>query len=146
MVNTGRGPTGIPEQGVLPPLAFRGGWRRYGVAAPDPDAPITCLTYQSLCQIQDPGVALANAAERRWALDRAGPLGSRSQRSTTKAAKPLHALTPLRPNYPVGRREFPLDMTSRQWRHVHLTSCPAMSRAVVGRRWSSGLSGRRQLL
>ena len=131
------------EEGVLPPLAFRGRWRRYqelalqaferdrragrrsthlvappgsgktvlgmeivrrlgarslvlcpssavqaqwlrtaelfgardGVAAPDPNAPIACLTYQSLCQIQDPGVALGNAAERRWAVDRARALG-----------------------------------------------------------------------
>jgi superfamily II DNA or RNA helicase len=133
----------MPEEGVLPPLAFRGRWRHYqelaleafehdrlagrrsthllappgsgktvlgmeivrrlgarslvlcpnsavqaqwlrtaelfgasdGVAAADPDAPIACLTYQSLCQIQDPGVALGNAAERRWAVDRAQALG-----------------------------------------------------------------------
>src|SRR6266498_3727388 len=46
-----------------------------GVAAPDPDAPIACLTYQSLCQIQDPDMALGNAAERRWIADRARALG-----------------------------------------------------------------------
>jgi superfamily II DNA or RNA helicase len=46
-----------------------------GVAAPDPSAPIACLTYQSLCQIQDPEVALGNAAERRWIADRARTLG-----------------------------------------------------------------------
>jgi hypothetical protein len=141
----------MPEEGVLPPLAFRGRWRRYqelaleafehdrlagrrsthllappgsgktvlgmeivrrlgarslvlcpnsavqaqwlrtaelfgardGVAAADPNAPIACLTYQSLCQIQDPGVALGNAAERRWAVDRARAMGvSRSRRSS----------------------------------------------------------------
>ena len=27
---------------------------RDGVAAPDPNAPIACLTYQSLCQVDDP--------------------------------------------------------------------------------------------
>ncbi|HJW59766.1 MAG TPA: DEAD/DEAH box helicase family protein, partial [Actinomycetota bacterium] len=46
-----------------------------GLAAPDPDAPIACLTYQSLCQVQDPATALGNAAERRWAADRARALG-----------------------------------------------------------------------
>jgi hypothetical protein len=45
------------------------------LAAPDPDAPIACLTYQSLCQVQDPAAALGNAAERRWAADRARALG-----------------------------------------------------------------------
>jgi hypothetical protein len=46
-----------------------------GVAAADADAPIACLTYQSLCQVQDPEVALGNAAERRWTADRARALG-----------------------------------------------------------------------
>jgi superfamily II DNA or RNA helicase len=46
-----------------------------GLAAPDPGAPIACLTYQSLCQIQDPDVALGDAAERRWIADRARALG-----------------------------------------------------------------------
>jgi superfamily II DNA or RNA helicase len=46
-----------------------------GLAAPDPDAPIACLTYQSLCQVHDPATALGNAAERRWAADRARALG-----------------------------------------------------------------------
>ena len=133
----------MPEEGVLPSLAFRGRWRRYqelaleaferdrlegrrsthllappgsgktvlgmeivrrlgarslvlcpnsavqaqwlrtaelfgagdGVAGPDPDAQIACLTYQSLCQIQDPGIALGDVAERRWVADRAKALG-----------------------------------------------------------------------
>jgi superfamily II DNA or RNA helicase len=46
-----------------------------GVAAADPGAPIACLTYQSLCQVQDPAAALGNAAERIWATDRARALG-----------------------------------------------------------------------
>jgi superfamily II DNA or RNA helicase len=45
------------------------------LAAADPGAPIACLTYQSLCQIQDPDVALGDAAERRWIADRARALG-----------------------------------------------------------------------
>jgi len=133
----------MPEEGLLPPLAFQGRWRRYqelaleaferdrqagrrsthvlappgsgktvlgmeivrrlgtralvlcpnsavqaqwlrtaelfsaseGVAGPEPDAPIACLTYQSLCQIQDPEIFLGNAAERRWIADRAHALG-----------------------------------------------------------------------
>jgi superfamily II DNA or RNA helicase len=48
---------------------------RDGLAAPDPDAAIACLTYQALCQVQDPAAALGNAAERRWAADRARALG-----------------------------------------------------------------------
>jgi superfamily II DNA or RNA helicase len=46
-----------------------------GIAAADPSAPIACLTYQSLCQIQDPDTALGNAAERRWIADRARAVG-----------------------------------------------------------------------
>ena len=46
-----------------------------GLAAPSPDAPVACLTYQSLCQIQDPDTALGSAAERRWTADRARALG-----------------------------------------------------------------------
>src|SRR6266545_1327678 len=136
-------PSRMPGDGLLPPLAFKGRWRRYqelaleaferdrqagrrsthvlappgagktvlgmvivrrlgkralvlcpnsavqaqwlrtaelfgapdGIAAPDPDAPIACLTYQALCQIQDPDVALGDAAERRWTADRARTLG-----------------------------------------------------------------------
>src|SRR6266487_2367647 len=143
LVVRSRIPSGMPKEGILPPLAFQGRWRRYqelaleaferdrragrrsthvlappgsgktmlgmeivrrlgtralvlcpnsavqaqwlrtaelfgasdGVAAPGPDAPIACLTYQSLCQIQDPDVALGNAAERRWIADRALALG-----------------------------------------------------------------------
>jgi superfamily II DNA or RNA helicase len=47
-----------------------------GVAAADPAAPIACLTYQALCQLDDPGAALADAARRRWAQDRAKATGS----------------------------------------------------------------------
>ena len=143
MVVRSRVPSGMPDDGALPPLAFQGRWRRYqelaleaferdrragrrsthvlappgsgktllgmemvrrlgaralvlcpnsavqaqwlraaelfgapdGVAAPDTDAPIACLTYQSLCQIHDPELALGNAAERRWITDRAQALG-----------------------------------------------------------------------
>ncbi|HET7013452.1 MAG TPA: DEAD/DEAH box helicase family protein [Streptosporangiaceae bacterium] len=46
-----------------------------GVAAADPSAPIACLTYQSLCQLDDPAAAIRAQAERRWAADRARATG-----------------------------------------------------------------------
>jgi superfamily II DNA or RNA helicase len=47
-----------------------------GVAAPDPSAPIACLTYQALCQLDDPAVALGDVAARRWAAERARATGT----------------------------------------------------------------------
>jgi superfamily II DNA or RNA helicase len=47
-----------------------------GVAAADTSAPIACLTYQALCQFDDPSRELATVARRRWAEDRATALGS----------------------------------------------------------------------
>jgi superfamily II DNA or RNA helicase len=41
------------------------------VAAPDTSAPIAILTYQSLCQLDDPASAIGNIARRRWAEERA---------------------------------------------------------------------------
>lgn len=46
------------------------------LAAADPSAPIACLTYQALCQLDDPAAALRNLAERRWAADRAQATGT----------------------------------------------------------------------
>jgi superfamily II DNA or RNA helicase len=47
-----------------------------GLAAADPSAPIACLTYQALCQLDDPAVALGNLAEGRWAAERAKATGT----------------------------------------------------------------------
>jgi superfamily II DNA or RNA helicase len=47
-----------------------------GLAAADPAAPLACLTYQSLCQLDDPATALDGLAERRWTADRAQATGS----------------------------------------------------------------------
>jgi superfamily II DNA or RNA helicase len=47
-----------------------------GLAAADPSAPIACLTYQALCQLDDPAVALGDLAERRWAAERAKATGT----------------------------------------------------------------------
>jgi len=49
-----------------------------GLAAADPSAPIACLTYQALCQLDDPAAALADLAERRWAAERAKATGTAS--------------------------------------------------------------------
>jgi hypothetical protein len=66
-----------------------------GLAAPDPDAPIACLTYQSLCQVHDPATALGNAAERRWAADRARalgvPVGEVEREAATWRTRPTNA-------------------------------------------------------
>jgi superfamily II DNA or RNA helicase len=50
-----------------------------GLAAADPSAPIACLTYQALCQLDDPAAALGNLAERRWAAERARATGTTAQ-------------------------------------------------------------------
>jgi superfamily II DNA or RNA helicase len=46
-----------------------------GLAAADPAAPIAWLTYQALCQLEDPATALGDLAERRWAAERARTTG-----------------------------------------------------------------------
>jgi superfamily II DNA or RNA helicase len=46
-----------------------------GLAAADPSAPVACLTYQALCQLEDPAVALGDEAERRWVAERARAAG-----------------------------------------------------------------------
>jgi superfamily II DNA or RNA helicase len=46
-----------------------------GVAGPEPDFPIACLSYQSLCRLDDPGVALGRVAAARWAAERARATG-----------------------------------------------------------------------
>src|SRR5215831_7633277 len=65
--------TAVQEQWVRAVAAFGAG---PGLAAADPSAPIACLTYQALCQLDDPAVALGNLAERRWAAERAQATGT----------------------------------------------------------------------
>jgi superfamily II DNA or RNA helicase len=45
------------------------------VAGPEPAFPIACMTYQSLCQLDDPEVALGRVAATRWAAGRAAATG-----------------------------------------------------------------------
>jgi len=68
---------------LVPNTAVQAQWLRTaaafgappGMAAADPSAPIACLTYQALCQLDDPAVALGDLAERRWAAQRAQATG-----------------------------------------------------------------------
>jgi len=57
-----------------------------GLAAADPSAAIACLTYQSLCQLDDPAAAIRGQAERRWAADRAKATGSSAEEVQREAA------------------------------------------------------------
>jgi superfamily II DNA or RNA helicase len=69
---------------LVPNTAVQGQWVRAagefgaapGVAAADPSAPVACLTYQALCQLDDPAVALGEAAALRWAAERARATGT----------------------------------------------------------------------
>jgi len=45
------------------------------VAGPEPYFPIACMTYQSLCQLEDPEVALGRVAAGRWEAERAAATG-----------------------------------------------------------------------
>jgi superfamily II DNA or RNA helicase len=68
---------------LVPNTAVQGQWVRAaaefgaapGVAAADPSAPVACLTYQALCQLDDPAAALGDVAARRWAAERARATG-----------------------------------------------------------------------
>jgi len=44
-------------------------------AGPEPAFPIACMTYQSLCQLDDPEVALGRVAAGRWEAERAAATG-----------------------------------------------------------------------
>ncbi|HYK32646.1 MAG TPA: DEAD/DEAH box helicase family protein [Streptosporangiaceae bacterium] len=57
-----------------------------GLAAADPSAAIACLTYQSLCQLDDPAAAIRGQAEHRWAADRAKATGSSTEDVQREAA------------------------------------------------------------
>ncbi len=47
-----------------------------GTAVANVDAPLACLTYQALCQLNDPGEVLSEVAERRWAEQRGAAVAS----------------------------------------------------------------------
>ena len=56
------------------------------VAGMEPGFPIACLTYQSLCRLDDPALAIRRAAEARWAAERAKVTGQREDRVLAEAA------------------------------------------------------------
>jgi superfamily II DNA or RNA helicase len=45
------------------------------LAGATPEAPLACLTYQSLCRLDDPGSALDELAEARWVAERVEATG-----------------------------------------------------------------------
>ncbi len=45
------------------------------VAGADPLKPIACLSYQALCQLEDPEILLGRLAQSRWADERAAATG-----------------------------------------------------------------------
>ncbi|HEX5782848.1 MAG TPA: DEAD/DEAH box helicase family protein, partial [Solirubrobacteraceae bacterium] len=45
------------------------------VAGPEPAFPIAVMTYQSLCQLEDPEVLLGRVAAQRWVEERAAATG-----------------------------------------------------------------------
>ena len=72
-----------PALVLVPNTAVQAQWLRAvgmftdepGVAAADPSAPIAVLTYQALCRLDDPSVALGDLAARRWRNERAAATG-----------------------------------------------------------------------
>ncbi len=80
---------------LVPNTAVQAQWLRTAAAfgAPDgfasanPSATIACLTYQSLCQLDDPADAIRGQAERRWAADRAAATGAEPADVQVEAAR-----------------------------------------------------------
>lgn len=52
----------------------------------DPPAEITCLTYQALCRLDDPGAALRDLARARWAAERAAATHATPEEALADAA------------------------------------------------------------
>ncbi|MDR2987937.1 MAG: DEAD/DEAH box helicase family protein, partial [Nocardiopsaceae bacterium] len=69
---------------LVPNSALQGQWLQAaqdfaappGLAAASESAPIACLTYQSLCQLEDPSAAIGSVARQRWAAERAKATGA----------------------------------------------------------------------
>jgi superfamily II DNA or RNA helicase len=71
------GVSGFCEDGVAPAT----------VAGATLEAPLACLTYQSLCRLDDPGSALEELAEARWVADRATATAQPPDRVRSEAAR-----------------------------------------------------------
>ena len=85
---------GEPALVLAPNSAIQAQWTRTGEAfgasagtvAAAPGAPVTCLTYQALARLDDPGAALRGAAEARWASERAAATGQETAAVAAEAA------------------------------------------------------------
>ncbi|MDQ3607436.1 MAG: DEAD/DEAH box helicase family protein, partial [Actinomycetota bacterium] len=87
---------GVPALVLAPNSAIQGQWlaaveafgaTAAGVVAAEPaEAPVTCLTYQSLARLDDPGDALTGVARRRWAAQRARAEGETVEEIERRAA------------------------------------------------------------
>ena len=64
----------------------RGAVRRRADGGPEPFFPIACMTYQSLCQLDDPGAAIRQVAAARWATDRAAATGVEVEEALAEGA------------------------------------------------------------
>lgn len=83
-----------PALVLAPNSAIQAQWTRTGDAfgAPAgtvgaaPGAAVTCLTYQALARLDDPGAALRGAAEARWTAERAAATGQDAAAVAAEAA------------------------------------------------------------
>jgi superfamily II DNA or RNA helicase len=86
---------GKPALVLVPNTAVQAQWLRavqtFGgdstVAAPDTSAPISVLTYQSLCRLDDPASALGDIARRRWSEERARTTASTPEEIDAEAMR-----------------------------------------------------------
>jgi superfamily II DNA or RNA helicase len=102
-----------------------------GLAGATPDAPLACLTYQSLCRLDDPGSALDDMAEARWVAERAAATGETPEAVRAEAARWSGAAAERRTRElsrvraalkrEVARGQHPLDLAD-------LLSGPALAR------------------
>ena len=57
------------------------------IAGADPLKPIACLSYQALCQLEDPEIVLGRLAQSRWADERAAATGMSPEEASARARR-----------------------------------------------------------
>jgi superfamily II DNA or RNA helicase len=85
---------GIRALVLVPNTAVQSQWLRAvrqftdeaDIAGPDVSRPIAVLTYQALCQLDDPDLALGDVAVRRWTMERAEATGQTPEEVEHEAA------------------------------------------------------------
>jgi hypothetical protein len=83
-----------PALVLVPNTAVQAQWlkavREFGaggeIAGADVSFPLAVLTYQALCQLDDPAVALGDLATRRWTAERAQSTGQSTGQAEAEAA------------------------------------------------------------